>query len=263
MIRCGITTTPKILVYLLVHPGTTAPVPRALARRAPLLGRRAPVVGRRDRFALAGIGGGGIEATRAGAWHSGGIAFPIPRDAEGHAALTPHLKRSQDHAAALGYPGTAEEREAYRQFYRFCENWNVGAMLLCTRKRDGVTVQLARLDQGLCEKEGINSAVDRPGPYGSLNFYGGYNGGRPLDVGFHTYSGLEHIDWNVNLVFDRSTGKLRYVTGYIWAPSGDMDEVSDEYLRTYLHAKCDYMSRQTRVPAKWSMQENRYVPSSP
>ena len=68
MIRCGITTTPKILVYLLIHPGTTAPVPRALARRAPLLGRRAPVVGRRDRVALAGIAGGGIEATRAGAW---------------------------------------------------------------------------------------------------------------------------------------------------------------------------------------------------
>ena len=58
--------TRKILLYLLIHPGT--PVPRALARRAPLLGRRAPVVGRRDRAALAGIGGGGIEATRAGAW---------------------------------------------------------------------------------------------------------------------------------------------------------------------------------------------------
>ena len=42
-----------------------------------------------------------------------------------------------------------------------------------------------------------------------------------------------------------------------------MDDVSDEYLRTHLHAKCDYMSRQTLVPAKWSMQENRYVPSSP
>ena len=137
-------------------------------------------------------------------------------------------------------------------------------MLICTRKRDGVTVQLARIDQGLCEKEGINSAVEQPGPFGSLNFYGGYNGGRPLDVGFHTYSGLEYIDCNiVNLVFDKSTGKLRYVTGHFWAPSGDMDEVSDEYLRTYLHAKCDYMSRQTLVPAKWSMQENRYVPSSP
>ena len=58
-------TTPKILVYLLI---ARAPSPRALARRAPLLGRRAPVVGRRDRAALAGIGGGGIEATRAGAW---------------------------------------------------------------------------------------------------------------------------------------------------------------------------------------------------
>ena len=58
--------TRKILLYLLIHPGT--PVPRALARRAPLLGRRAPIVGRRDRVALAGIGGGGIEATRAGAW---------------------------------------------------------------------------------------------------------------------------------------------------------------------------------------------------
>ena len=58
-------TTPKILVYLLI---ARAPSPRALARRAPLLGRRAPVVGRRDRVALAGIAGGGIEATRAGAW---------------------------------------------------------------------------------------------------------------------------------------------------------------------------------------------------
>jgi len=84
-----------------------------------------------------------------------------------------------------------------------------------------------------------------------------------LDVGFQTYSGLEYIDCIVNLVFDKSTGKLRYVTGHFWAPSGDMDEVSDEYFRTYLHAKCDYMSRQTLVPAKWSMQENRYVPSSP
>ena len=135
-------------------------------------------------------------------------------------------------------------------------------MLLCTRKRDGVTVQLARFDQGLCEKE-LNGAVDRPGPYGSLNFYGGYNGGRPLDVGFHTYSGLEYIDCNiVNLVFDKSTGKLRYVTGH-FCRGEEMDDVSDEYLRTYLHAKCDYMSRQTLVPAKWSMQENRYVPSSP
>ena len=58
-------TTPKILVYLLI---ARAPSPRALARRAPLLGRRAPVFGRRDRAALAGIGGRGIEATRAGAW---------------------------------------------------------------------------------------------------------------------------------------------------------------------------------------------------
>ena len=58
-------TTPKILLYL-IRPGT--PVPRTLAGRAPLLGRRAPVVGRRDRAALAGIGGGGIEATRAGAF---------------------------------------------------------------------------------------------------------------------------------------------------------------------------------------------------
>ena len=55
-----------ILLYLLIHPGT--PVPRPLAGRAPLLGRRAPVVGRRDRVALAGIAGWGIEATRAGAW---------------------------------------------------------------------------------------------------------------------------------------------------------------------------------------------------
>ena len=136
-------------------------------------------------------------------------------------------------------------------------------MLLCTRKRDGVTVQLARLDQGLCEKEPANGAVDQPGPFGSLNFYGGYNGGRPLDVGFHTYSGLEYIDCNiVNLVFDKSTGKLRYVTGH-FCRGEEMDDVSDEYLRTYLHAKCDYMSRQTLVPAKWSMQEDRYVPRSP
>ena len=85
----------------------------------------------------------------------------------------------------------------------------------------------------------------------------------PLDVGFHTYSGLEYIDCNiVNLVFDKSTGKLRYVTGH-FCRGEEMDDVSDEYLRTHLHAKCDYMSRQTLVPAKWSMQENRYVPSSP
>ena len=59
-------TTGKI-EYLCTY-CSRAPVPRSLAGRAPLLGRRAPVVGRRDRFALAGIGGGGIEATRAGAW---------------------------------------------------------------------------------------------------------------------------------------------------------------------------------------------------
>ncbi len=53
-----------------------------------------------------------------------------------------------------------------------------------------------------------------------------------------------------------------YVTGH-FCRGEEMDDVSDEYLRTHLHAKCDYMSRQTLVPAKWSMQENRYVPSSP
>ena len=97
----------------------------------------------------------------------------------------------------------------------------------------------------------------------TVAYYDGPRGyGRPLDVGFHAYSGLEHIEPDVNLVFDKSTGKLRYVTGH-FCRGEEMDDVSDEYLRTYLHAKCDYMSRQTLVPAKWSMQENRYVPRSP
>ena len=110
MIRCGIMTTGKIeylCTYYSSSPG--APVPRTLARRAPLLGRRAPVVGRRDRAALAGIGGGGIEATRAGAW--------LPRRARpGGRRLRCRLARDRGsrRRAALLVGGGALGRRAHR-----------------------------------------------------------------------------------------------------------------------------------------------------
>ena len=65
-----------------------------------------------------------------------------------------------------------------------------------------------------------------------------------LDYGFQSFSGLDFLDCNAHLVFEK-TGELRYITGDFYAlrhNTGEKISVSDEYVRTYLHAKCDYLS---------------------
>lgn len=169
------------------------------------------------------------------------FGFPIfPENEEGHvaaAALTPHLKRSQDYAPT---PGTGK-REARELASRFINSWDVGAMLLCTRKRDGATFELNRYTEGFDDWDGINTAVDPSTGYGSLTLVAGEG---LLDLGFLNSSGLDVVDCNAHLVFEK-TGELRYITGDFYGLqhiTGGKIRVSDEYVRTYLHAKCDYLS---------------------
>ena len=156
------------------------------------------------------------------------------------AALTPHLIRSQDYAPT---PGTEYQQEARELVSRFINSWDVGAMLVCTRKRDGVTFQLGHFTEGFenYPRKGINTAVDPSTGYGSLTFAAGAG---ILDYGFQSFSGLDFLDCNAHLVFEK-TGELRYITGDFYALrpiTGEKISVSDQYVRTYLHAKCDYMS---------------------
>ena len=123
-------------------------------------------------------------------------------------------------------------------------------MLVCTRKSDGATFELTRYMDGLSggtnsqysiRRMGINTAVDPSTGYGSLTFIA-LSG--ILDYGFQSFSGLDFLDCNANLVFEK-TGKLRYITGNFYVlqfNTGAKISVSDEYVRTYLHARCDYMS---------------------
>ena len=166
--------TPKYLyTYLIINIART-PVSRALARRAPLLGRRAPVVGRRDRFALAGIGGGGIEATRAGAW--------LPR----------------------------RPRPSGRRL----------------RKRDGVAVELARFP-GL-ETGRYECSYQQDSTYGRVRF----------DEANSECPGLQDFDTSAYLVFEKATGRLRYVFSGFY-PDNSSDYMSNGELRAICHAKCD------------------------
>ncbi len=154
------------------------------------------------------------------------------------AAVTSHLKRSQDYAPT---PGTEDQREAHELVSRFVNSWDVGAMLVCTRKRDGATFELTRYMEGFDDWYGINTAVDPSTGYGSLTFVAGEG---LLDLGFLDFTGLDYVDFNAHLVFEK-TGKLRYITGGFYGlqhTTGAKISVSDEYVRTYLHARCDYMS---------------------
>ena len=118
-------------------------------------------------------------------------------------------------------------------------------MLVCTRKRDGATFELARYTEGfvwsLSGMVGINTAVDPSTGYGSLTFVAGEG---LVDLGFQSFSGLDYLDCNAHLIFEKN-GELRYITGDFYGLqhiTGAKIPVSDEYARTYLHAKCDYMS---------------------
>ena len=165
------------------------------------------------------------------------FGFPIFPENEAAAALTPHLKRSQDYAPTPGTdPGSARELAS-----RFINSWDVGAMLVCTRKRDGATFELNRFTEGFDHWDGINTAVGPSTGYGSLTLVAGTG---LLDLGFLNSSGLDVVDCNAHLVFEKN-GDLRYITGDFYGLqhiTGAKISVSDEFVRTYLHAKCDYMS---------------------
>ena len=169
--------------------------------------------------------------------------FNVPADAhKAHAAISPFLKSSQD-----GVDSDDELQDDDEDVVNaFFNNWRPSAVLICTRKHDGKSIKLAHFED-LDRDDGINTLVNEDNlgslcfNIASLTFAAGAG---ILDYGFQSFSGLDFLDCNAHLVFEK-TGELRYITGDFYALrpiTGEKISVSDQYVRTYLHAKCDYMS---------------------
>ena len=155
-----------------------------------------------------------------------------PRHPLAHAALSPHLKESQNYAVDNYFEADWDE---------FFDSWSPVAVLICTRKRDGAAAEVCRWD-GLLAEDGVNSMVGREDPYGSLSFnYESLNLPRELEglcgLGWKVIEYYEQIQSSATLFFDKSTGRLRYIY------TGFMDEHTNymppEILRMHLHALCD------------------------
>ena len=123
----------------------------------------------------------------------------------------------------------------------FFRSWRPVAVLICTRKRDGAAAEVCRFD-GLMEEDGVNSMVTKREPYGSLCFtYTDLNLPRHMEAlsggGWDVIEYFEQVSSTATLVFDESTGHLRYIF------VGFMDDTSDymppEFSRMILHALCD------------------------
>ena len=97
-------------------------------------------------------------------------------------------------------------------------------MLICTRKRDGVAVKLARF--GALDRE--DGSYEEDSTYGRISF---------IDAQFASPL-IHHYTVSANLVFEKATGTLVNVFSGFW-PANEADMMSPELLRAICHAKCD------------------------
>ena len=167
-----------------------------------------------------------------------GDAYCVPVDALGHAMLSPHLKRSQEYVKYVGARLEADSGE-------FKDSWSPVAVLICTRRRDGAAAEVCRFE-GL-DGDDINSMVSSEEPYGSLCLdnasfnlplllkyliSNSYRERLGSEVGY-----AEQIQSSTTLVFDESTGQLRYIFTGFYDDNGI--EVPHQIIRTILHGLCD------------------------
>ena len=101
-------------------------------------------------------------------------------------------------------------------------------MLICTRKRDGVAVELARFHALEGGSRDWGGSYEQDSTCARLRFV----------EGCFECPGLGGFDVNANLVFERATGKLVNVFSGFW-PEMEADQVSPVLLWTICHAKCD------------------------
>ena len=97
-------------------------------------------------------------------------------------------------------------------------------MLICTRKRDGVDVELARF--GALDRE--RGSYEEDSTFGRISFIDAQFAS-PL-IHFYTVS--------ANLVFEKATGTLVNVFSGFWS-ANEADMMSPELLRALCNAKCD------------------------
>ena len=141
----------------------------------------------------------------------------------------PHLKRSQV-PLSIDFPA-------------FYDTWSPVAVLICTRKRDGAVAEICRFD-GLDDEDGINSMFTptRDRPYGNLCFeYADLNLPRTLEgisgLGWELVEYFEEVNSTATVVFDQSTGHLRYIfTSFLDENSND---VPPPVISLILHGLCD------------------------
>ena len=150
--------------------------------------------------------------------HNGitGYAFEPTADPTGLAALTPHLKRSQDHVFE-------SDELPYFLGDEFYDSWDARAMLICTRKRDGVAVEMARFE-ALDRENGYEEDSTR----GRISFF---------ESQFDC-PGIHNGEISANLLFEKETGTLTNMYSNFY-PVIEEVQMSPELLRAICHAKCD------------------------
>ena len=101
-------------------------------------------------------------------------------------------------------------------------------MLICTRKGDGVAVELARFHELEVGVPDWGGSYEQDPTCARLRF---------IEMCFDC-PGLDGFDVSANLVFERATGKLVNVFSGFW-PVHEAELVSPVLLRAICHAKCD------------------------
>ena len=150
-----------------------------------------------------------------------GYAFEPTADPSGLAALARHLRRSQDHVFESSLHD--DERIPYFLGDEFYDSWDARAMLICTRKRDGVAVEMARFE-ALDREHGYEEDSTR----GRISF---------LESQFDC-PGIHNGEISANLLFEKETGKLTNMYSNFY-PVIEGVQMSPELLRAICHAKCD------------------------
>ena len=101
-------------------------------------------------------------------------------------------------------------------------------MLICTRKGDGVAVELVRFHELEVGNRDWGGSYEQDSTLARLRF---------IEMCFDC-PGLDGFDVSANLVFERAAGKLVNVVSGFW-PVHEPDNVSPVLLRAICHAKCD------------------------
>ena len=101
-------------------------------------------------------------------------------------------------------------------------------MLICTRKGDGVAVELARFHELEVGVPDWGGSYEQDSTYARLRF---------IEMCFDC-PGLDGFDVSANLVFEKATGTLVNVFSGFWS-ANEADMMSPELLRALCNAKCD------------------------